>query len=963
MSFWGGSSSQPAPAAASPAAATAEPPQLADLPKLERIDSAGAISHPSCSSRAGRCDTATYAEAMQTVSELGAISASSEGGLNRRVTNRTDRFILEALEEHADDGSSSVRSDSIDSPPTLRKMKSKLPHSSTKIPTSDTVDSLPSHPPPESTKPDVLLRLEDLARPVDWAPHIRKLLLKLSWVIPIEFVVGLAMLSPTIAVIALYASYGNISVFNVPDATLPSPPPPPPLGVRINTGGIFLLILRPMYALLTARFVAVLLKIFFTLPFVQYALPGFALLLLHHAFTMSWTLPAILYPAAIGFFYGIQLDHEAWDYLLGVTHFLALAFWLMAAGFTSVGLDGAIAIWQSQLTVQHYENRSASAYYIQKALRKIAAAARAAQRRTDKELEMKRKDEIAAQVLQAQARAFAERRAARVRRHHEAAAGDGKLSSGAASPFRFRLSRGRSSNHSRTNSRSASPRVDATATAVEAPSAPALARGMIGMSAPPPVQPPTGDVPADTVASPADVTLQPALEREIPPLPAAIHGASNSRSFEVHVLSPTAEEKLALPPRPPVTPRSPSTSRTKRSVDAPPVSKSAKSGSSGSSSSSQYAWPAAPGLEKAQQLDKRLNALAGPLDFGSDLSSANTLVQARRRAIRLWSLIVAQPELRNREEEGQPTTVDRDRLLAWAHKDGKPPHPRLAGLMFTFGQEVDEEHFVAVVEQSYKEQRLITASVAAFDRLHNNVRIFLQLVLLLIFLIILLALFSVSIVTWLLPLGSAVLSVAVLAGGITSDVLDSFFFAYIIRPYDIGDRVSIAPPGQASGLYSLVVKDVFLMRTHFYTSNGESLVINNSALRRMGITNFHRSGPMTLMVELMVPAATPSAKLTELADAITSFIEKSSDWKHVDLHFYSTHFELGHMILRMWVETTFPSHELGLIYSARGTLLLFCHAYMQSAGIEYLKPTQPIRVDKPPNTSSQSLAELFERRM
>jgi len=33
------------------------------------------------------------------------------------------------------------------------------------------------------------------------------------------------------------------------------------------------------------------------------------------------------------------------------------------------------------------------------------------------------------------------------------------------------------------------------------------------------------------------------------------------------------------------------------------------------------------------------------------------------------------------------------------------------------------EQFVKVVERSYKEQRLITASVAAFDKLHNTVRL------------------------------------------------------------------------------------------------------------------------------------------------------------------------------------------------------------------------------------------------
>jgi len=64
----------------------------------------------------------------------------------------------------------------------------------------------------------------------------------------------------------------------------------------------------------------------------------------------------------------------------------------------------------------------------------------------------------------------------------------------------------------------------------------------------------------------------------------------------------------------------------------------------------------------------------------------------------------------------------------------------------------------------------------------------------------------------------------------------------VTRPYDIGDRVSLATPGQASALYSMVVKDIFLMRTHFLTANGESMMVNNSTVKNMALTNYARSG-------------------------------------------------------------------------------------------------------------------------
>lgn len=930
-------------------------------PKLERIDSVGRASRPS-STRAGRCDTATYAEAMQAVSELDAINASSDG-FGRRVTNRIDRFLLEGLEERTAERSGSFRLEGVVQPPSFWRAPSKPPTPHETIPCSDTLNSLPSYAPPDSLRRGDQPS-DNLSKLKEWKRRLGKKLRKLTWTIPLEFLGGLAMLAPTIAVIALYASYGSISIPSEPDSGQTRPPPPPPPGTRVDTGGIFLLILRPMYALLVARLVAQALRIFFTMTIVQYALPGIVLLLLHHAFSTVWALPATLYPASIGFFYGVGLDRHAWDYLLGVTHFLAIALWLMAAGLSSVGLDAAIAIWQSQLTIQHYEDRSASAYYIQKGLRKIAAAARASQRRMEKELEAKRKDEVAAQVLQAQARAFADRRAAKARRQETMAAAAleaKKRPSRTASPFRFggRLSRGRESNHS---SSSLSKRTDAAGLMEgEAAARRAFAHAAESEQVLYVVPPPSiCDRNADDMAPLQNLLPRHLYTRALPTLSKPLETFSDGDPIEVCVISHTAEENLAPPTRPSSSPLPAPIFGARQAIDA---NAPANTDTSGMLPPSRPKDPPRAG-EKAQTLDKRLNALAGPLDLGSDISSASTLSQARRRAIRLFHVILAQPELRLPEQEGQPPVVDRDALIAWAHKGGKPAHPRLAGLMFTFGRAVDQERFVTVIEQSYREQRLITASVAAFDRLHTNVRIFLQLLLLLVFLIVLLALFSVSIVTWLLPLGSAVLTVAVLAGGITSDVLDSFFFAYIVRPYDIGDTVCIAQPGEAPSLFALIVKDVFLMRTHFYSAMGESLVINNSSLRRMGITNFTRSGPMTMLIELMVPAATPSAKLTELADAVTSYIERSSDWTRCELHFYSTHFDLGHFMLRMWCESTIPTHELGLIHCARGSLLLFCHAYMQSAGIEYIKPTQPVRAaDRVPNTTSQSLADLFDKAM
>ena len=89
-------------------------------------------------------------------------------------------------------------------------------------------------------------------------------------------------------------------------------------------------------------------------------------------------------------------------------------------------------------------------------------------------------------------------------------------------------------------------------------------------------------------------------------------------------------------------------------------------------------------------------------------------------------------------------------------------------------------------------------------------------------LIILLEIYEVPTSAWLVPLGTGIITVALLAGSITSDFFESFYYAYITRPYDIGDRVLLSSPGSDPTMASLVVKNVFLVRTEFLNIAGAS---------------------------------------------------------------------------------------------------------------------------------------------
>ena len=335
--------------------------------------------------------------------------------------------------------------------------------------------------------------------------------------------------------------------------------------------------------------------------------------------------------------------------------------------------------------------------------------------------------------------------------------------------------------------------------------------------------------------------------------------------------------------------------------------------------------------------------------------------QARKRAIKVFKILTREDKLRVPDPprsagladtgKSPPPLLQRDLVLRWAHElhglrdlaviSAATESARALPML---PETIDEDAFVGVVERAYKEQRLLTASVDSFSRTHQLLRRMCVLLWAGIWVAFGFFAWGADIATFVIPSASALLTVIVLLGRVPADFASGATYALIVRPFDIGDRVTLSTLGKDPTMYSLVVKQIDMMRTHFITSNGQTLILENHAIRQLSVVNLNRSGPTTLLVPLQVPSATPSAKVTELVDSIRAYVaEKDNEWSHVDMMFSRIDFEKGYVELQMWVESVFPAHEVLSIYSARSRLLLFVHAYMQTAEIEYTAPVLPVR--------------------
>ena len=89
--------------------------------------------------------------------------------------------------------------------------------------------------------------------------------------------------------------------------------------------------------------------------------------------------------------------------------------------------------------------------------------------------------------------------------------------------------------------------------------------------------------------------------------------------------------------------------------------------------------------------------------------------------------------------------------------------------------------------------------------------------------------------------------------------------------------------------------------------------------------------------------------MTELVDSIRQYVaEKSGDWSGVDIMFSDTNFEAGHLYSSRLLDgmRAPAAHEPITVFGAKSSFLLFLHAYMQSASIEYVKPVLPVRLTR-----------------
>jgi len=270
---------------------------------------------------------------------------------------------------------------------------------------------------------------------------------------------------------------------------------------------------------------------------------------------------------------------------------------------------------------------------------------------------------------------------------------------------------------------------------------------------------------------------------------------------------------------------------------------------------------------------------------------------------------------------------------------------KVDNMLLTSGEFVSEEDFISMIERAYKEQRFIKASYESFDALNSRIRE--AAVLLWAFVLMTAGLFLVDwgfdVNQWVVPIASTLLSVTFLLGWLPYETAAGAIFVLYVRPYDIGDKVFISPPGGGKHVWSLVVSEISVLSTRFLMSDGESHIIMNHELRKRSLINLNRSLPPCMSLEVQLPVSTTHDKVTAFIDCVRAYCaETPHEWASGYAAIASVDYEKGLLRMLVTVTSSIPRADEAAIETAVSRLFLFLHTYLQAEGISYAKPVQPV---------------------
>ena len=242
------------------------------------------------------------------------------------------------------------------------------------------------------------------------------------------------------------------------------------------------------------------------------------------------------------------------------------------------------------------------------------------------------------------------------------------------------------------------------------------------------------------------------------------------------------------------------------------------------------------------------------------------------------------------------------------------------------------------MKEIVKERKLLTKSLHDTRSVVGKLGKLMTALTLVIMFFVCLAIFGVDVQAFVISFSAIIVAYSFLFGSALSALFQSALFLFVVHPFDIGDRVFINGN-------SLIVHEVSYISTVFYQWDGQRIYYPNSVLLSTPITNIRRSRTMVDSLVFAIDLTTPAAYLLEFERQYRAFLAENSDlFDPAGDLLYTGVSAANQLQLTLYVRGYDNWQDSGPRWARRSKVLIFVKNLMDTVGIHYAQPTQPVRI-------------------
>ena len=270
--------------------------------------------------------------------------------------------------------------------------------------------------------------------------------------------------------------------------------------------------------------------------------------------------------------------------------------------------------------------------------------------------------------------------------------------------------------------------------------------------------------------------------------------------------------------------------------------------------------------------------------------------------------------------------------------------------------------FVKSIDEVYKQQRLLRASISSSNRIDNAFEKIVN-----CFFYFFLAIIGFTILGWanvwtvFLSFNTFFLGFSFLFGAAASNYFEGLLLIFVRRPYDIGDKIATSNPKSDTspdGSSTWYVDNVTLFTTtvRFATTN-EVATYSNGSIAQLRIINANRSPKAVVSVLIKFGLETPFNKVTVFRAAVENFIKaRPREWIALS-GFRATRVEadFGYVEYKIIAQHREKWQNIGAILQSKADLSSFILEVTKKLDMKYESPPMPVNLSAAGNMNIQGL--------